>query len=67
MLQYPGYSGDFVTTVGTAEHPEEIKTYFGKSYTTRDEGGADEGKEFHPPLPDPIEKSCPNCKKLQKN
>ena len=30
MLQYPGYSGDFITNVGDVEHPEEIKTYLEK-------------------------------------
>lgn len=64
MLQYPGYSGDFITTVGTAQHPEEIKTYFGKTY---DRPGIGEPKESHAPLPDPIESGCPHCKKLQKN
>ena len=68
MLQYPGYSGDFVTTVGTAEHPEEIKTYFGKSYdTSKARGAGGEEKESHASLPDPIESGCPRCKKLQKN
>ena len=32
MMQYPGYSGDFITAVGDYQYPEQIKSYFGKNF-----------------------------------
>ena len=37
MMQYPGYSGDFVTSVSDYADPEDIKTNFGKSPRPNDE------------------------------
>ena len=71
MLQYPGYSGDFITTAGNEKHPDIIKTYFGKSYDLNTDSNPVPNtpnttpRQEHPPLPDPIEKSCPNCHLLR--
>jgi len=58
MLQYPGQTHDFITTVGDDAHPAEIKTYFGKTFGSQSP---------HLPITDPMEDSCPNCKTLQSN
>ena len=60
MVQYPGMTQDFITSVGDYAHPEEIKAYFGKSF-----GPKYPSSGSHPSAPNPIEDICPGCKLLQ--
>jgi hypothetical protein len=60
MMQYPGYSGDFITAVGDYAHPEEIKAYFGKSFGPQYAAE----RQSHATAPTPIEAKCPGCKSL---
>ena len=60
MMQYPGYSGDFITSVGDYANPEEIKAFFGKSFGPQ----YAEKRQAHADAPKNVKTKCTGCKGL---